>query len=774
MEASYLFPGGKGKEASELISDFSKVLANFSGEGKEGLPPQTYRYAAESLLSTMQHFLGNVALGGNGISLYDYARLNAALVSCLSQMETHEGEGEPPFFLLKGDFGGIQSFIFDVNSKGVAKSLKARSLRVQLLEILASRYILEQLDLSPANLLHIGGGNFYILALGIHQEHIRQLQSKILTGQLENELAKHEGFVPFPDSLSLYLGGVEVPQAAIANKFGKYWQSVDLSLSRHRPTAYQGIEEELLFNPIPPISQTLRRDVEKAFYKDQAKELNSYEGFSFHGNKNADWKESYVVGSANVSEDLEYTRGKQMGHPYSLGGKHVELVLKENRKKAMDLLAHSYTLINDHKFGIRYEDQLHIFPQPFIFLVRKLPLWRSPLLPLPQVRLEEVNQAIEAPDWENLDSPSRQKANMREIILQYLKHVHETQADEEDKAPPRTSHIINFAYLGLMAKQRTGTDRLGILKMDVDDLGKLFQKKMQGERNSMGHVAALSRSLKWFFEGYMNALLDTKLTEGISAENTYYYKVLERHSPLETFRDNLYVVFSGGDDFFVIGAWDIVMEFADIVQEKFHHFTGGAATLSAGLVLLPSRHPINKMVELADEALGEAKGYVRKLGPLYKEQKGLDTYYPKNRISVMGQVLTWGDFREAKAIRDTLYFLVTKAEHREPKAIIHRVRKSFSGFEKIQQEVLLKRKISLPRLWRLHYYLRQVKEENQLTVQRHIIERYDSLFHKLLHHRHTPESQIPANPGLIGVGARWAELLSRREPIEQAKSTTHV
>jgi CRISPR-associated protein Csm1 len=38
---------------------------------------------------------------------------------------------------------------------------------------------------------------------------------------------------------------------------------------------------------------------------------------------------------------------------------------------------------------------------------------------------------------------------------------------------------------------------------------------------------------------------------------------------------NIYTVFAGGDDIFVLGAWDEVIDFAKALREKFMEFSGG-------------------------------------------------------------------------------------------------------------------------------------------------------------------------------------------------------
>lgn len=55
----------------------------------------------------------------------------------------------------------------------------------------------------------------------------------------------------------------------------------------------------------------------------------------------------------------------------------------------------------------------------------------------------------------------------------------------------------------------------------------------------------------------------------------------------------LTIVYSGGDDVFVLGAWDEVIEFAIDLRQKFISWTDGKLTLSAGIGMFDSKTPIN-------------------------------------------------------------------------------------------------------------------------------------------------------------------------------------
>ncbi|CAD7774493.1 hypothetical protein AIOGIFDO_01597 [Candidatus Methanoperedenaceae archaeon GB37] len=63
--------------------------------------------------------------------------------------------------------------------------------------------------------------------------------------------------------------------------------------------------------------------------------------------------------------------------------------------------------------------------------------------------------------------------------------------------------VLSFSELAQLSR---GAHRLGVLKMDVDNLGAVFSGKLQNESLSKYHT--LSRMLETFFTGYLNELCE--------------------------------------------------------------------------------------------------------------------------------------------------------------------------------------------------------------------------------------------------------------------------
>ena len=285
--------------------------------------------------------------------------------------------------------------------------------------------------------------------------------------------------------------------------------------------------------------------------------------------------------------------------------------------------------------------------------------------------------------------------------------------------------IISFKRLAQYAYFENGTEKLGVLKMDIDNLGKIFKDGLQ--KPTIGRVAFLSRSLKWFFEGYMNTLLTSN-----------------------EFKDRIYPIFSGGDDFFVVGAWNKIFEFSFKVRNEFRRFVSEhpGITLSASLLVIDETFPVKQYARLAEERLEEAKNR-RDI----KTNKKI-----KDAISVFDTVLSWDDFKEAKILKSKIVKIIRLTNGN--RAIIQKILNSSKGFATIQKEALFTKVIKMYKVWRLNYYLRDLvnySKENKEEIKmltKNIIEQYEELFFEAFKGNNTSIQIFP-------VAARWAELGTR-------------
>lgn len=167
--------------------------------------------------------------------------------------------------------------------------------------------------------------------------------------------------------------------------------------------------------------------------------------------------------------------------------------------------------------------------------------------------------------------------------------------------------ILHFEALAALSK---GAKRLGVLKADVDRLGLVMSEglseagppKHRGRvlHPTLARIASLSRTLDVFFAGVLNRICQEVFEE---------WKQDSGHEYVDKTDGLFYVMYSGGDDLFVIGPWDQILVLALKIQQEFQAFTGENSniTLSAGYVQVKPRYPVQKFADLVDEAEAMAK-----------------------------------------------------------------------------------------------------------------------------------------------------------------------
>ena len=146
------------------------------------------------------------------------------------------------------------------------------------------------------------------------------------------------------------------------------------------------------------------------------------------------------------------------------------------------------------------------------------------------------------------------------------------------------------------AKQAEGVKRIAVLRADVDNLGTTFVYGFQRENRddryvTLSRTATLSRQLSLFFKCYINQILK-------NGEPDIFGK--------ETGR-NVTIVYSGGDDVFLVGAWnDVIAAFMDL-REALERFTQGTLHISGGIGIYHEKYPLNVMAKEVEELETAAK-----------------------------------------------------------------------------------------------------------------------------------------------------------------------
>jgi len=166
-----------------------------------------------------------------------------------------------------------------------------------------------------------------------------------------------------------------------------------------------------------------------------------------------------------------------------------------------------------------------------------------------------------------------------------------------------------------------GVPRIGVLRADVDNMGAAFvsgfirenAKDNKYKYLTLSRTATLSRSLSIFFKYYLNDLLAGSEASLLAPAGNH----------------NIVVVYSGGDDMFLVGAWNEVLSAALDIRRAFARYTGNALTMSAGFAVFEPGYPLARMAEEAAQLESTAKDYT------YGDKT-------KNAISLFGMEMVEG------------------------------------------------------------------------------------------------------------------------------------
>ncbi len=180
-----------------------------------------------------------------------------------------------------------------------------------------------------------------------------------------------------------------------------------------------------------------------------------------------------------------------------------------------------------------------------------------------------------------------------EIFRGYSKWALKSYVQIQDKK------IVDFEELENRARKGgIGAKALMSLKGDVDNMGDFLRNS---NINSFAKFNFISRLIDYFFSVKVSQMMDGK---------------------------NVYTIFAGGDDFFIIGSWDEIIELSKEIRAEFLKFVSGSTlSLSVGMVMFKHSKPINFIALLSEEALENAKALKGKNGiTLFEESVKWDDY----------------------------------------------------------------------------------------------------------------------------------------------------
>ncbi len=284
-----------------------------------------------------------------------------------------------------------------------------------------------------------------------------------------------------------------------------------------------------------------------------------------------------------------------------------------------------------------------------------------------------------------------------------------------------TEHFKTFA-------QYAHGSYLGVLRMDVDGMGARIQKGFR----DMKEYRTFSNRLQSFFEGKDSVLRQLQ------------------QQPL--YRDSLNIIYAGGDDLFVVGQWEKVLEFAADIRVAFEKHTAGEGLhISGGMAIVNDKFPIAKAAEMAGEAEDAAKAYVCKCNGVVK-----------NAFCFLGQCVNWdAEFDQVRSLKEE--FCSQIKNNGLAKGILHQMVRYSEMAERAEQaekEDGSERKNKAGKfnyLWQsVYYFTRMLERYKKQPVVYQFVEQLRKDFPLASEHGR-----------LYALAARWAELSLRDDEKEK-------
>ena len=197
-----------------------------------------------------------------------------------------------------------------------------------------------------------------------------------------------------------------------------------------------------------------------------------------------------------------------------------------------------------------------------------------------------------------------------------------------DKSDDGQEKIRSFSDIASYSPEGNDANMLAVLKADVDNLGLLFACGLS-EKDSSGKV----------IKGKLTFSRTNMLSRSIHNFFSYHlYTVMKKKAM------NIYTVFAGGDDLFLVGRYDEVIKTAKILYDEFARFTNNnnEITISCGIGFYNDGSPVWFMADDAESRLESAKHF---------REKGQEESIIKGNISLL-----YGEYKYALFLKEYTVF----------------------------------------------------------------------------------------------------------------------
>ena len=634
-------PGSIGSE------DYLDLCNGLFGELGELLKAEAFSPNLVALL--MQRYCSFVPHemtedGEPDVSLYDHLRLTAAFGSCLYGCMGTGGilPDKGQYLMAFGDLSGVQKFVYSISSRGALKTLRARSFFLELLTLHVVQRIVEECQVSPLNILYATGGLFSVILPSVDnvadkldsiRQSINQYLANVHDGRVYFAMDYSEPFVD-DDFFNPDLKSARKERDAKTKvQIAKRKRFSDEITGANRAEYIGPFEPECLNEPVPtriydekpkcvrcskenPIPASLEVKLKGRLkkisytiygcmeclsedkYKDEDKNIKADECSVCHTEsafllnlpepkREGDEKEPV---SACLFCNLLYHLGEH------LPMKASSVIVRKKSPPSYDE-SKAYVIIEDDYYYLKIKpDKKDFQDNSFIWAIN---------------------------EFDPLELRKLCGKNPSDRIGSFMMSRHQPYDD-------------NYMPLDFedIAKRSVGSDKLGVLKMDVDSLGNIFTKGLRHsklENVPLSRRLSLSRQMEMFFKVYIDEICRGNYRGKFDKPQADFTEfTLATNDVTDKFQGrNAVVVYSGGDDLFLVGAWSDVTELAFDIHRSFKSYTAENPEIdvSAGLVLTHKGYPLYHMADLANEALKKAKNHKEKIGDKEFAKASISMFY---------------------------------------------------------------------------------------------------------------------------------------------------
>ncbi len=526
------------------------------------------------------------------VSLYDHAKTTAALAAALYlyhrdtktlRMEEIQNEQEAKFLLVSGDFYGIQEFIFSAGGDTKAlrsKLLRGRSFAVSILSELAADMLCRELELPVFSVVLNTAGKFTVLAP--NTEAVREGVERVRQEINEWLFAISYGGSSFglTATVATQREFVATQKESHSRTFGNLWTRHKTEMEASKAckldlAEFGGAVDDYLDSFDNSLEPSLC-----PFCGVRPSQIGAF-------------RDIYLGESGS---SCKVCRDHIMMGTMLVKGTRVVVLSGEAEEVQKDKLLEP--LFGKYQVLFKNDDELEKISVGDVVRVWNTDIAKDGAAVSP-VTNRFINGYVPVYHESDLLDDRLVDEKRREEDLENVRQ------GVKAGRPKTFSDIAQLALnvSGDVSGKLLGTGALSVLKADVDNLGLLMGCGLPEERYTISRLATLSRQLDSFFSIYLPWLLQNE----------------ERFAAV-------YTVFAGGDDLFLIGPWNRMVELAMYLREKFAEFVcrNDQLHFSAGITMSKPHAPVDNLADRAEHALEKAK-----------DVDG------KNSITIFDETVTW-------------------------------------------------------------------------------------------------------------------------------------